>query len=137
MIWAFDVDGTLIGAIRSDLLRPGTVELLSALEERQVECVLWSAGGGAYAERKAVDHGIAGWFSAFYAKAARDGRGRYLVDHLPPEHRPDVFVDDSPIDLPHDAHILHVPSFLGGGADRGLIDLLERIDGVLDELVRG
>jgi phosphoglycolate phosphatase-like HAD superfamily hydrolase len=136
MIWAFDVDGTLIGAIRSDLLRPGTVELLSALHERHVECVLWSAGGEVYAERKAVDHGIARWFSAFYAKAERDGRGRYLVDHLPPEHCPDVFVDDSPIDLPHDAPVVHVSSFLGGGVDRGLIDLLERIDEVLAALVQ-
>ena len=58
--WAFDVDGTLIGSIRSDRLRPGAAELLAALVERGVTCVLWSAGGDEYAARKAREHGIDG-----------------------------------------------------------------------------
>ena len=125
-VWAFDLDGTLIGSIRNDRLRPGTGELLTALGERHITCVLWSAGGAAYAERKAREHGIADAFAAFYDKAQRDSDRRYVVDHFAPEHFPDVFVDDSPGDLAAGAHVIRVRQFLGGNdADRSLLDLLE------------
>jgi phosphoglycolate phosphatase-like HAD superfamily hydrolase len=125
-VWAFDLDGTLIGSIRNDRLRPGARELLAALGEHDVTCVLWSAGGARYAERKADEHGIGHAFAAFYAKAERDVEQRYRVDHFAPEHVPDVFVDDSPRDVPAGAHVIRVPQFMGGNdADRGLRDLLE------------
>lgn len=132
MTWAFDVDGTLIGSIRSDRLRPGAVELLAALSDRGLTLVLWSAGGAAYAERMAHAHGIAHYFTAFYAKAERGPDARYLVDHLSEGHRPQVFVDDSPIDLPSGAAIVEVPQFLGGNpADQALWELLADLDGYL------
>jgi hypothetical protein len=88
--------------------------------------VLWSAGGAAYAERKAREHGIADAFVAFYDKAGRDRDQRYLVDHFEPEHLPDVFVDDSPRDVTAGARVIRVPQFMGGNdADRSLRDLLE------------
>lgn len=40
MVWAFDVDGTLIGSIRSGVLRPAGCELLTALAARGVLAVL-------------------------------------------------------------------------------------------------
>jgi phosphoglycolate phosphatase-like HAD superfamily hydrolase len=126
-VWAFDLDGTLVGSIRNDRLRPGARELLTSLAERDITCVLWSAGGAAYAERKAREHGIADAFAAFYDKAERDHDQRYLVDHFAPEHLPHVFVDDSPRDLAAGAHVIRVSQFMGGNdADQGLRDLLER-----------
>jgi phosphoglycolate phosphatase-like HAD superfamily hydrolase len=137
MNWTFDVDGTLIGSVRSDRLRPGAVELLEELTGRGVAIVLWSAGGDDYALRKAREHGIERFFAGFYAKARRDALGRYTVDHFAPEHRPAVFVDDSPIDLPVDmavdlpggARIVAVAQFIGGNAaDRGLFEVLDQLD---------
>ena len=63
MVWLFDVDGTLVGSVRSDRLRPGAQELLNELDGRGVTCVLWSAGGAAYARRMAQQHGIVGAIS--------------------------------------------------------------------------
>jgi phosphoglycolate phosphatase-like HAD superfamily hydrolase len=137
MSWTFDVDGTLIGSVRSDRLRPGAVELLEGLTRRGAVIVLWSAGGDDYARRKACEHGIDRFFDAFYAKANRDARGRYTVDHFAPEHRPNVFVDDSPIDLPVDslvdlpvgARVVAVAQFIGGNAaDRELFEVLGQLD---------
>lgn len=126
--WLFDVDGTLIGSIRSDRLRPGVRELLVALAARDVQCILWSAGGGGYAERKAREHGIAHHFAAFYPKLDRDSGARYLLDHLDAEHRPDVFVDDSPEDLPARGRVVAVSQFFGSNrADRALLDLVDRL----------
>jgi len=127
--WLFDVDGTLIGSIRSDRLRPGACELLDALAARRVRCVLWSAGGDTYARRKAVEHGIASRFDGFYAKAERDSRGRYRLDHLAQQHRPAVFVDDAAGDLPVGADVVSVPQFFGGASgDGALFDIIERLD---------
>ena len=121
MIWAFDVDGTLIGSIRADVLRPGAAELLAAVRDRGITCTLWSAGGAEYARRSAERHGIAGHFEAFYAKGERGLGGRYSIDHFHRDHRITTFVDDSPVDLPLGAHVVTVSQFLGGnGADDAL-----------------
>ena len=48
-VWIFDVDGTLIGSIRSEITRPGALELLTALRDRSDICLCWSAGGDTYA----------------------------------------------------------------------------------------
>jgi long-chain acyl-CoA synthetase len=137
VIWAFDLDGTLIGSVRSEQLRPGAVELLDALAARRVVCVLWSAGGATYARSKARDHGLDGRFVAFYTKALRDVSARYVVDHFDIAHRPDVFVDDSPIDLPVDARVVSVPQFIGGNvADRFLFDVLDDLDALVAAVPR-
>jgi hypothetical protein len=132
--WAFDIDGTLIGSIRSDRLRPGARELLARLSERGVLCVLWSAGGDAYAARKAREHRIQDHVVACYSKTARDAHGRYVVDHFDRAHRPDVFVDDVPGDLPLGATVIAVSQFFGGNAaDRGLWRVLDALDQHLGE----
>lgn len=131
-VWAFDVDGTLIGSIRSDVLRPGASDLLQALGSAGQRCVLWSAGGADYAQRMAARHGIENQFVAFYAKDVRDADGKYVTDHFEIEHRPDVFVDDSTIDLRDDHHTIAVPQFIGGNrSDAGLIDLLRSLDDIM------
>jgi hypothetical protein len=133
-VWAFDLDGTLIGSVRSEQLRPGAIELLDGLAGRGVDCVLWSAGGAEYARRKAADHGLGDRFVGYYAKAVRDSSARYMVDHFDVDHQPDVLVDDSPVDLPIDVRVVSVPQFIGGNiADRALFDVL----GALEDLVAG
>jgi hypothetical protein len=129
--WAFDVDGTLIGSIRSDVIRPGAASLLAALVRREVVCVMWSAGGDDYAHRMAVRHGLADHVSAYYTKDIRDADGTYRMDHFAPAHLPDVLVDDSPIDLRADTsrRVIAVRQFLGGHlADRELLDLYDRVE---------
>ncbi len=129
MIWAFDVDGTLVGSIVNTRLRPGATELLADLAGRGVTCVLWSAGGRDYAQRVASAHGIDGCFVGFYGKELRDDNGRYRVDHLDHAHRPDAFVDDSPIDMPNGAYVVAVAQFIGNNpADRGLHAVLDELD---------
>ena len=131
-VWAFDVDGTLIGSIRSDVLRPGTTDLLDALGRAGQRCVLWSAGGADYAQRMAARHGIEHQFLAFYAKDTRDTDGKYVIDHFDSAHRPHVFVDDSTIDLHDDHRTIAVPQFIGGNrSDTGLIDLLRSLDDIM------
>ena len=128
-VWAFDVDGTVIGSIRSDRLRPGTAGLLIALRERYVRCVLWSAGGDHYARRMAGTHGIDQHFEGFYAKRDRGTDGRFAIDHFGEHHRPTVFVDDSPDEVPAGMRVIGVPQFMGGNpADTAMVNLLERVD---------
>lgn len=125
-VWAFDVDGTLIGSVRSDVVRPGARELLDTLSRRQVRCVLWSAGGDDYADRIAAQHGLV--VAASYAKHTRDDAGRYRIDHFPGADRPDLFVDDSPADLPEAVPVIAVPQFIGGNpADRALWSLIDEV----------
>lgn len=128
-VWAFDLDGTLIGSVRGDVLRPHAVELLGRLVSVGITCVLWSAGGADYARRRAEAHAIDGFFSAFYDKGGRDDRARYTVDHFESEHRPHVFVDDAPDDMPMGAEVISVPQFIGGNPDDGaLATLIGRLD---------
>jgi hypothetical protein len=115
-VWAFDVDGTLIGSVRSDVVRPGAVDVLEELVRRGVTCVLWSAGGAEYARRVAIAHGFDHTIDAYYPKHARDRAKRYTLDHFAPAHRPHVFVDDAPCDVPTDAIVVSVTQFLGGNA---------------------
>ena len=125
-IWLFDVDGTLIGSVRSDVLRPGAIELLGRLRDAGVTPVLWSAGGAEYAKNMLAQFGIDHYFAAFYSKDRRGSDGRYLVDHLRPEHRPGTLVDDYPRDVPDQPRVIGVPQFLGGNPhDTGLDRALE------------
>lgn len=132
MNWVFDVDGTVIGSIRSDRIRPGVECLFAALAERGHGVVLWSAGGAEYARGKAQQHGLDRWTSACYGKDARDGAGKYSTAHMAPSHRPDVFVDDAPDDLPDGAVVLAVCQFLGNNAaDAGLLTILADLDAII------
>lgn len=127
-VWAFDVDGTLIGSIRSDVLRPGAVELLRELAARGATTVIWSAGGAEYARRMAGRHGLDGHAAAFYGKERRGADGTFLIDHFEPEHRPTTFVDDQEADPPTAVEVLAVPQFFGGNAaDRALLDLIDTL----------
>jgi long-chain acyl-CoA synthetase len=134
LVWAIDVDGTLIGSIRSSNTRPGAVELLAGLLDRGCTIVLWSAGGAEYAARKAGEHGLVGYVAAYYAKADRDAHGRYRTDHFQPAHAPDVFVDDVPADLPLGVRVVPVSQFFGANsADRALYRVLAGIDDVMSD----
>ncbi len=125
-IWLFDVDGTLIGSVRSDVLRPGAIELLDRLRDAGTTPVLWSAGGAEYAKNMLAQFGIDHYFAAFYSKDRRGSDGRYVVDHLRPEHRPGTLVDDYPGDVPDQPRVIGVPQFLGGNPhDTGLDRALE------------
>jgi phosphoglycolate phosphatase-like HAD superfamily hydrolase len=125
-VWVFDVDGTLIGSIRSDRLRPGVEELLETLHARNATLVVWSAGGADYAYRMLAKFELAHYFSAFYAKDERGADGRYVVDHMSPEHRPGTLVDDYPHDVAEAGRIIGVRQFLGGNpSDAGLREAIE------------
>ena len=125
-VWVFDVDGTLIGSVRSNTLRPGVLELLDTLTIANTTLVLWSAGGAEYAQRMLAKFQADHYFSAFYAKEQRGDDGRYLIDHLQPEHRPGTLVDDYPEEVPVTDRVIHVPQFLGGNPnDNGLLVALE------------
>lgn len=125
-VWIFDVDGTLIGSVRSDILRPGAMELLERLRDAGVTLVLWSAGGADYARSMLAQFHLEHFFAACYSKDRRGPDGRYLVDHLRPEHRPGTLVDDYPGDLPDGPRVIGVSQFLGGNPhDVGLNDALE------------
>ncbi len=125
-VWVFDVDGTLIGSVRSDILRPGAMELLDRLRDAGATLVLWSAGGADYAKNMLAQFHIDHYFAAFYSKDRRGADGRYVVDHLSPEHRPGTLVDDYPGDVPDGPRVIAVSQFLGGNPhDRGLERALE------------
>lgn len=125
-VWLFDVDGTLIGSVRSDTLRPGAMELLDRLRDAGATLVLWSAGGADYARNMLAQFHLDHYFAAFYSKDRRGPDGRYMVDHLRPEHRPGTLVDDYAGDVPTAPRVIGVSQFLGGNPhDQGLNGALE------------
>ena len=126
--WLFDVDGTLLDSVTGTSLRPLARELLSGLRERGVPVLLWSAGGAGYARRRAQETGIADLVTAVHAKAERDGRGRWVLPALPPEHVPAVLVDDQPEEVPPAGEVLGVPPYVGPNPrDTALAPLLGRL----------
>jgi phosphoglycolate phosphatase-like HAD superfamily hydrolase len=125
-VWAFDVDGTLVGSVMPDVLRPGATELLTELRARGVVTVVWSAGGADYARDTMRRHGIDGLFDGFYGKDSRDVDRRWDVGHFPVHHAPTLFVDDTPEDLPVGATVVAVSPFIGANpSDRWLLSILE------------
>jgi long-chain acyl-CoA synthetase len=127
-VWAFDVDGCLVDSITGTSLRPLARPVLEQLRAQGLTVVLWSAGGGEYARRRAEAVGIDDLVHAFYDKDERGDDGRYLVAHLAEEHRPHVCVDDRPEDLPTDVDPVAVSPYLAPNPhDLGLAALLERI----------
>ena len=127
-VWAFDVDGCLVDSITGTSLRPLARPVLEGLRAQGATVVLWSAGGGEYARRKAELVGIDDLIHAFYDKDERGDDGRYLVAHLAVEHRPHVCVDYQPEELPADVDAVGVSPYLAHDPhDLGLAPLLERI----------
>jgi hypothetical protein len=127
-VWAFDVDGCLVDALTGTSLRPFARPVLEHLRADGVTVVLWSAGGGDYARRRAEAHGIDHLVHAYYDKDERDPDGRYVITHLAAEHRPGVCVDDQPHELPLHVDTLAVAPYLAHDPhDRGLASVLDRI----------
>jgi phosphoglycolate phosphatase-like HAD superfamily hydrolase len=127
-IWAFDVDGCLIDSVTGASLRPLARDVLETLHARGVTLVLWSAGGGAYARRRAEEHGIHDLVHAYYDKDARSADGRYVTSHLDDAHQPAVCVDDQPEEMPVHVEVVGVVSYLAPDPhDRGLAELLARV----------
>lgn len=125
-VWAFDVDGTLVGSVVPGALRPGARELLAALGDRGARVVAWSAGGADYAREMMVRHGIDGFFDGFYGKESRDADRRWETGHFAAHHVPTLFVDDTPEDLPVGARIVAVAPFIGSNpSDRWFVSILE------------
>ena len=128
-VWAFDVDACLIDAITGTSLRPLARPVLESLRARGSTVVLWSAGGGDYARRRAVALGIDDLVHAFYDKDERGADGRWTTTHLAWEHRPDVCVDDRPEEVPADVDSIGVSPYLAHDPhDVGLAFLLERVN---------
>ena len=120
-VWVFDVDGCLIDSISGTSLRPLADLLIGDLRARDVTVVLWSAGGAAYARRRARQVGIEALVTAFYDKATRDAEGRWSIDHFLPAHRQAIFVDDQPDEVPRAVRVIGVSPYIGENLhDRGL-----------------
>ena len=121
-VWVFDVDGCIVDSLTGTSLRPGTRELLEHLRrERGRRVIVWSAGGGEYAERRAREAGIDHLADAFHAKEQRDAAGRYRTDHFLADPGLAVFVDDRPEDLPVGVSVVAVSPYLAANPhDRGL-----------------
>jgi long-chain acyl-CoA synthetase len=127
-VWAFDVDGCLVDSITGTSLRPLARPVLEQLRAQGSTVVLWSAGGGEYARRKAIAVGIDDLIHAFYDKDERLPDGRWSTAHLAREHRPQVCVDDRPEELPTDVDPVGVTPYLAPNPhDLGLAALLERV----------
>ncbi|HEY1704271.1 MAG TPA: haloacid dehalogenase-like hydrolase [Trebonia sp.] len=128
-VWAFDVDGALVDLLGGQTLRPHAHALLSELRRRGHVIVVWSAGGADYARRKAAATGIDALVDAYYDKAGRDDDGRRTAGHFAAGHRPTVFVDDAPEEVPARGTALGVRPFLAPGQhDTVFADLIEDLD---------
>jgi long-chain acyl-CoA synthetase len=119
--WVFDVDACLIDSLTGTSLRPGARVLLEHLRSQGHQVILWSAGGDAYAQRRASSLGVGDLFDGFYSKEERDEHGRYRTGHFLPEDHTAVFVDDRPQDMPLGASVVAVSPYLADNPhDRGL-----------------
>jgi long-chain acyl-CoA synthetase len=127
-VWAFDVDGCLVDSLTGTSLRPGALEALSLLRGRGATVLLWSAGGRDHAASRAAELGFAHLVDAVYAKEQRGPDGRWSAASLPPEHQPDVFVDDWPDEAPATGRLVPVAPYLAPDShDRGLASLLAEL----------
>ncbi|HEY6790480.1 MAG TPA: DUF705 domain-containing protein [Trebonia sp.] len=128
LVWAFDVDGCLVDSLTGSSLRPGTLEVLARLREAGAIVLLWSAGGRDHAISRAAELRFAHLIDAVYAKERRGADGRWDTVNLPPEHQPDVFVDDWPDEAPATARLIAVSPYIAPNPhDRGLAPLLAEL----------
>ena len=127
-LWVFDMDGTLIDSMSGQSLRPLALEVLDELSLRQIEIVLWSAGGASYARRKAEGVGLDHFFSSFEAKERRDPDGYWDARHIVPAAARATFVDDQPHEIHPRATVLGVSPYIGENIhDRGLAAVLQAV----------
>jgi hypothetical protein len=132
-LWIFDVDGCLVDSMSGTSLRPLALQVLGGLHERSTEIVLWSAGGAAYAQRKAQGVGIDVLVSAFEAKSERDEDGYWGTAHVAPLGRAVTFVDDQPHEIHPARHVLGVRPYIGENPhDRGFVPVLEAVRALRD-----
>jgi long-chain acyl-CoA synthetase len=128
LVWAFDVDGCLVDSLTGTSLRPGALEALSRLRAGGMTVLLWSAGGREHAQSRASELGFAHLVDAVYGKQIRGPDGRWSTANLPPEHQPDVFVDDWPDEAPCTARLVRVSPYIAPNPhDRGLAPLLAEL----------
>ena len=126
-VWVFDVDGCLVDSLTGTSLRPGAATLLAGLRARGRTVIVWSAGGGPYAQRRAEQHDVAHLVDAFHGKDSRDSNGAYEVHHLVEESTVLVLVDDRPEDMPSGHEVIAVPPYLASNPhDRALRTVAER-----------
>jgi len=111
-VWAFDVDGCLIDSMTGTSLRPAALDVLRLLKESGAIVILWSAGGRCHAASRAAELGFADLIDAIYSKEKRGRDGRWACSNMPPEHQPDVFVDDWPDQAPLSPRLIAVPTYL-------------------------
>jgi long-chain acyl-CoA synthetase len=127
-VWAFDVDGCLVDSLTGTSLRPGALETLGLLRADGATVLLWSAGGREHAAGRAAELGFAHLIDAVYAKEIRGSDGRWSTANLPPDHQPDVFVDDWPDEAPATARLVCVSPYIAPNPhDRGLSPLLAEL----------
>jgi long-chain acyl-CoA synthetase len=127
-VWAFDVDGCLVDSLTGSSLRPGALEVLSLLRQDGATVLLWSAGGREHAISRASELGFADLIDSVYAKEVRGADGRWTTANLPPEHQPDVFVDDWPDEAPAASRLVGVSPYIAPNPhDRGLVSLLAEL----------
>jgi long-chain acyl-CoA synthetase len=127
-VWAFDVDGCLVDSLTGTSLRPGALAVLGRLRETGAIVLLWSAGGRDHAASRAEELCFAHLVHAVYAKESRSADGRWSTANLPPEHQPDVFVDDWPDEAPASARLVPVSPYIAPNPhDRGLVPLLTEL----------
>jgi long-chain acyl-CoA synthetase len=128
LVWAFDVDGCLVDSLTGTSLRPGALAVLGSLREAGAIVLLWSAGGREHAISRAAELRFAHLIEAVYAKERRGADGRWCTANLPPQHQPDVFVDDWPDEAPATARLVAVSPYIAPNPhDRGLAPLLAEL----------
>jgi phosphoglycolate phosphatase-like HAD superfamily hydrolase len=134
LVWAFDVDGCLVDSLTGTSLRPGALEVLGRLRDTGATVLLWSAGGREHAVSRAAELRFAHLIDAVYAKERRGADGRWGTVNLPPEHQPDVFVDDWPDEAPVTARLVAVSPYIAPNPhDRGLAALLAELTAGQDD----
>lgn len=123
--WVFDVDGCLIDLISGSSLRPLVTEVFDALRENGIDIVVWSAGGGDYARRRAATLGFEAQVVAFHSKSERDANGCWCSATIDAAHRPVMFVDDRPDELSPARSVMGVRPYIASSRhDRGLEEVL-------------
>ena len=123
--WVFDVDGCLIDLISGTSLRPLVHEVFASLRANDIDVVVWSAGGGDYARRRAALLGFESSVSAFHSKAERGADGCWCSKAIDAAHVPLMFVDDRPDELSSDRSVMGVRPYIASSRhDRGLEDVL-------------
>jgi hypothetical protein len=127
-VWAFDLDGCLVGMLSTTDLRPLARDVLERLRAAGVTIVVWSAGGAVYARSVAERVGISELVEAFYDKR-RGPDGKWVLDEFALHHRPRICVDDEPDGVPAEVRTFAVSAYLGRRPhDRGFQPILDEIE---------